>query len=137
MAMTTRRLHPDDEAALAALFDDLRAQPVKLPRGYLTRVLADAEAVAAAPVPRPATALARPGWIRRLLASSFGRAAGGLAMAGIVGFGLGLGGGLSGASWLSAAAPLLFAADSDSALTLLPEADSFVIALAEDEGASQ
>lgn len=141
MGMTTKRLHPQDEAALAGLFDDLRAQTPAPSRAFLARVLADAEAVAGAGggAGGPAAAPVRPrgGWFDWLWKTPFGRAAGGLATAGVVGFSLGLSGGLTGAQWLADAAPLLFQAESDSALTLLPEADSFVIALADEAEVAQ
>lgn len=138
MAMTVERLHPQDEAALAALFDDLRAE-APMPSGdFLRRVVADADAVggerasAATVRPRPAAAPAVARFWSRVFATPFGRTAGGLVTAAVLGFGIGLSGALTGAPWLGHVAPLLFATDSDTALTLLPEADSFVIALTEE-----
>ncbi|MFB2593947.1 hypothetical protein ACEYYB_03770 [Paracoccus sp. p4-l81] len=130
--MTTDRLHPQDEAALAALFDDLRDQTPAAPKAYLRRVMADADAILAQPAPVPARRAAGGGGWRAWLRAPFGQAAGGLVTAAVIGFGIGLSGAISGASWLGQAAPLLFETESDTALTLLPEADSFVIALSED-----
>lgn len=139
MAMTVERLHPQDEAALAALFDDLRAEAPQPSGDFLRRVLADADAVQAgltAPQPagprRPFSGLWA-GW----LATPFGQTAGGLVTAAVLGFGIGLSGALTGAPWLGQVAPLLFATDSDTALTLLPEADSFVIALTDETEATE
>lgn len=140
MAMTTERLHPDDEAALDALFQDLRAETPVPSTAFLRRVLVDADQLAAhhmageaAPAPRRGTAAtAATGWWARLMARPFAQATGGLAIASLLGFGLGFSGALTNAAWLGQVAPLLFATDSDTALTLLPEADSFVIALSEE-----
>lgn len=140
MAMTVERLHPQDEAALAALFDDLHAEAPQPSRDFLRRVLADANAVQAgltapqpAAVPRGRLSGLWSGW----LTTPFGRTAGGLVTAAVLGFGIGLSGALTGAPWLGQVAPLLFATDSDTALTLLPEADSFVIALTDDTEATE
>jgi hypothetical protein len=93
MAEDRRTMTPDDEAALAPFFAAARAAPPEPPLRLLSAILADA---AEAGAPAPAAPAAPPRW-RTVLAPALGgwRAATALAACALLGFWLGLAGGVT------------------------------------------
>lgn len=134
-----KKTEQTDDRALEALFAAARAHGPEPGTDFLARVLADAADVQAAHLARPLeTPAPRPrGWRRWLAAldlfGTHGLVGSGLATAAVLGFGLGFSGGISGADWMAQAAPMLFDTSADTAVTLLPDSDSFVISLADTE----
>lgn len=136
-----------DDRALEALFASARRQAPEPGVDFLARVLGDAEAaqndlarraVAARP-PRPEQSGLVWRLLRRLdLFGTHGLVGGGLVTAAVLGFGIGFMGSLGAPNWMGQLAPMLFETTADSAMTLLPSSDSFVIALgAEGETAGE